>query len=613
MRRILILIFLIGVFDLPCQATLYNVLNQLYTGTRNDFTGRLGYTFRAEQNANVYALGRPINPSYNNGVLQDSHAVELYDVASKIRLADVTINNNSPKDALGYGYELLSVCVTLSSGREYMILSSETMNDGDHWMDGTYVTNYREDIVSILGAEYMYSTAGNPINAPIYGWGNNAVYLAPTFYTDVQGPVEEFMEEDFTFTSTFDARGPLYARAIYMPSAQNYPLMIVQHGYGGSRNDVMYSARQMARNGYFCVAVDTRGWGGSAGVHDDGGIEIMDIYDAIEKSKQLYSLKIDPNRVSIIGYSNGGGNVFFSVVRFPYTFRASMALFGIPNYGQWIDLVPTFRSSVIAAVGGTPEMVPEKYMVRNAALAAGNLSGTRFHIAYDIEETLCPPIMDEEFVSAVPQPQQNNVFVNISQVGDSDRWLHGYNTTGHLSAIEEIFLSDINNNNPQTPVMPNQGVLTVIGFVVTPKFTCILGNGDDVVATMYFHFESDRAIFEFFPLSSDSNVLGTMTLKPDVFSSDIQVCVNGTEFVTLEQGQMQEITFPIASTIKIRSVICADINADCEISLQDFTILAERWLSSCNIENNFCDGADIDQNGTISLNDLNYMIELWLQ
>jgi len=111
--------------------------------------------------------------------------------------------------------------------------------------------------------------------------------------------------------------------------------MVVQHGYGGNRGNVVYSAQRMAQRGFFCICIDTRGNGGSAGKQDDGGIEIMDIYDGIQAAIKKYPKQIQANMVSIVGYSNGGGNVFFSTMRFPYLFRASMSFFGIPDYGMW--------------------------------------------------------------------------------------------------------------------------------------------------------------------------------------------------------------------------------------------------------------------------------------
>jgi hypothetical protein len=39
-------------------AVSYNAFDVLYTGTRNDFSGRVGYTFRAEQTFDIHGLMR---------------------------------------------------------------------------------------------------------------------------------------------------------------------------------------------------------------------------------------------------------------------------------------------------------------------------------------------------------------------------------------------------------------------------------------------------------------------------------------------------------------------------------------------------------------------------
>ncbi|MHC5100774.1 MAG: hypothetical protein ACYSOG_02950, partial [Planctomycetota bacterium] len=64
-------------------AVSYNAFDVLYTGTRNDFSGRVGYTFRAEQTFDIHALGRSVNTAANGGVLQAAHAIELFEVSSQ--------------------------------------------------------------------------------------------------------------------------------------------------------------------------------------------------------------------------------------------------------------------------------------------------------------------------------------------------------------------------------------------------------------------------------------------------------------------------------------------------------------------------------------------------
>ncbi|MBI3985772.1 MAG: prolyl oligopeptidase family serine peptidase [Lentisphaerae bacterium] len=319
----------------------------------------------------------------------------------------------------------------------------------------------------------------------------------------------ELAREDFTFASSLDGTGPLYATVIYPSGAQKLPLIVVQHGYDGHRSNVVFSANRFAQKGFFCLCIDTRGNGGSKGAQDDGGVEIMDIYDGIQAAAGKYGDKLDTANASIVGYSNGGANAHFAVVRFPYLFRAAMSFFGIPDYGLWNKNGVTFR--VTQSVGGTVSEVPDKYIARNSTLALGNLCGTRFHLAYDERDWTCPVAMQEAFIAAIRRRNYPDLVVHASKFGETNRWSHGYNE-GHLSAAEDAFLEDIAQHKPVLLAMPPEGELVVLGFIVTPRFTCILGKGDDAAAKVTYRFTADTATFKFSPMTSDRKAKAVVTL-----------------------------------------------------------------------------------------------------
>lgn len=338
-----------------------------------------------------------------------------------------------------------------------------------------------------------------------------------------------FVEEDFHYDSSLDDTKSLVACVVYENDGRKHPIMILQPGYYGGKHKNLFSARRMARRGYFCILNERRGLVGNSGKHDDGGIEIMDIYDSLQKAVKLYRTHVDSTRIFIIGYSNGGGNVFFSSVRFPFLFRGAMAFFGIPDYGKWITLQKAFRAHVVNAVGGPPGELSDKYMARNSCLAAGNLmSGVRFHIAYDEEETLCPVAMDEAFIKAAQKAGVSNLFVHISGKHDSNRWIHGYNTNDRLSAAEDMFMDDVEANSREELKMPPSGELVVLGFIVTPYFDCLLGNGDDTVAKVIYNIENNRAEFQFVPFTSRKDAKVRLKLKNWANGSRVTCEVNGT-------------------------------------------------------------------------------------
>ena len=94
-------------------------------------------------------------------------------------------------------------------------------------------------------------------------------------------------------------------------------------------------AMAQARRGFVSILVAMRGRDGSEGTRDSGGLEIYDIYDAVEhiKAEPLFAGKLDPTNLHISGYSGGGGNVMSALTKFPDYFNLGAAFFGMSDYG----------------------------------------------------------------------------------------------------------------------------------------------------------------------------------------------------------------------------------------------------------------------------------------
>jgi hypothetical protein len=360
-------------------------------------------------------------------------------------------------------------------------------------------------------------------------------------------------EEDYTFESSFDGTGPLYALAVYPKNAGNSPIMVLMCDCSGTRDRVRSSAVHMAGHDYFCICVEIRGHGDSAGKQDDNGLEIMDIYDGMQAAGRRYGELVDMSNISIAGYSGGGGNVYFAVLKFPFLFRGAITFFGISDYGMWGRLYQRCRPYIEANVGGSLEEVPQKYMVRNAALAAGNLRGTRFHIAYDQEETICPKIMNTVFFNAAKERGYENIFVHESRKEDKDRWLHKKRQVdGHLCPMEDVFMHDLASSSPGALVMPMAGALTVLGFIVTPKFKCVLRKGHDAVATVEYDFGQTEAWMDIVPVTATQDCVGELTLAADLFAQSRQVIINGRKTATTTPGAETPIAIRGRSTLLLK-------------------------------------------------------------
>lgn len=173
----------LGLLETACASQ--NIFNQLYTGTRDNYTGRVGFSFRAERDCAITSLGRTVNLTSHNGVLQHDHVVELFEIPSGNLLASVIVTNNSPRDLLGYAYEVLDHYVVINSDMEYMILSEEAATSDDPWSDAVYMTNYNSSVMTILGAEYG-GGPGDPMPTVQYNWGVGTAYGPPTYFYDDQ-------------------------------------------------------------------------------------------------------------------------------------------------------------------------------------------------------------------------------------------------------------------------------------------------------------------------------------------------------------------------------------------------------------------------------------------
>jgi len=73
-------------------------------------------------------------------------------------------------------------------------------------------------------------------------------------------------------------------------------------------------------------------------------------------------------------------------------------------------------------------------------------------------------------------------------------------------------------------------------------------------------------------------------------------------------------TQPVVDMGAYEFYLVGDISVDCQVDFVDFTLFARNWLdTNCEAANNWCEGADIDQNGGVGLTDLAEIIEHWLE
>lgn len=307
------------------------------------------------------------------------------------------------------------------------------------------------------------------------------------------------------YQSRVDGTTPLLVDVCFKPSRKKLPLIVVMHGYSGSRDAVRPDIIRLAKKGLFAIAPDMRGRGGSAGRWDSGGLDVMDIYDAVQFCLRRFPGRIDASNLNVIGYSGGGGNAFACFVRFPDLFRVAASFFGIPDYAEFYRLKgrPDCNRVMVETLGGTPRQLPAACAARNATLAAGNNGQTRLHIFWDEAETACPGSMDEDFLRASRAAGHGNVSTHRSRKSDRVRWHHGYTTDfPELIEAEKIFVPKILKRRVPEPELPASGSLVVPGYVVTRHFELWvqpIGRptraGPSGVATVQYRLDGTRAEF----------------------------------------------------------------------------------------------------------------------
>ncbi|MDD4103290.1 MAG: prolyl oligopeptidase family serine peptidase, partial [Kiritimatiellae bacterium] len=318
----------------------------------------------------------------------------------------------------------------------------------------------------------------------------------------------ELVEGAMVYRSSVSRIAPLKAWITYRPDGKPKPMVVTMHSYGDpvlrhGGHRMAGTGRSYASKGLFAIAVDMRGREESVGQRDDGGVEVMDIYDAVQAALAQYPLETDPANINIIGWSGGGGNTFSAVTRMPDLFSNASAFYGITDYGYWAST--TWRGTIQPNVGGEVDAVPDRYMARNSLLGVLNNRYTRFQFFWDEEEVLCPPWMDEEYRRITQELGYTNIIAHESYTNQADvvRWKHtgGFNAT----ALTDPPMFERNNPAPQ---LDRDGRLVVLGYLMTKPFRVFFGHGNDAAAEVAYRLAPETYHFAFKPLSSDPDVRG---------------------------------------------------------------------------------------------------------
>lgn len=441
-----------------------------------------------------------------------------------------------------------------------------------------------------------------------------------------------------------DQNGPLDLKAqiFYETTRKHAPIVVVMHGYSPvtSFPDVQSNCQRLRDAGFFVIAVAMRGRDGSDGVRDSGGVEIFDIYDAVEKMKVARAEYVDPDNVSITGYSGGGGNAMSALTKFPDYFRTGSSFFGMSDYGYdaangWYFLGASSSHQAQMRVDiGDPatgnSLVLDRYMARAANLAAQNNPYSEIHLFVNSDEAVCPAINSTgyrqnavaaesfagEFDNITVHIGQSNLYQDfdgdlVNDVDEQQYWPHGFPTANQQNAAEKWYRDRLVSGQIPAPVLNREDTLFVGGFVKTKPFMLWLGDGQNAAATLEYELSAVCKTFEMEIVSSNKGVTGRLTVDTsDMAGQAVSVVLNDVPIGQFTaSGSYQYNALADGDTLVLLAGNVqrpADINGDSEVDMKDFCRMAEQWQAG-----GLALESDLDGDGLVCVDDFLTFLDKW--
>jgi len=385
-------------------------------------------------------------------------------------------------------------------------------------------------------------------------------------------PVSTLKTEILNYKSSVSSDGngllDLTAELNYDSSRTNAPVMVLMHPFSnatGHFSAYRPNAMRMRDAGFFVISPAMRGREGSDGVRDNGGVEVYDIYDAVEALKIAHPTLINASNISIVGYSGGGGNVMSAITKFPDYFRVGAAYYGMSDYGYdttngWYFNGAASRVSTLNASPGNPtppssSLIKDSYQARASNLASKNNPYSEIHLFVNDDEPTCPKINVTSYknfavAAATTTGEFDNVHVHIgvpgvyqdfnnNSVNDANElqyWPHANPSINQEQAGDLWYRARLLAGSIPAPVLKTQDQLFVAGYVKTSKFRFWLGDGQNAAGNLTYNFSAQSKQFVF-TKASILTVTGILTVDTsDSTGATIQVSRNGTPIETFTGG-----------------------------------------------------------------------------
>ena len=391
------------------------------------------------------------------------------------------------------------------------------------------------------------------------------VLLVAASTAAVAGPVTSVYQYQSTVSTDNDGALDLNVELNYDDAVSGTPIAVVMHGYSSTTSifsRYRANAQRLRDAGFFVLTVAMRGRESSDGTRDSGGMEIHDIYDAVEavKADASYASLVDSDTVYLTGYSGGGGNVMSAVTKMPDYFTAASAFFGMSDYGHndttgWYNNgAGSSHQDIMRTDIGDPtsgdSLVADRYQARASNLASKNNPYTEIHLFVNDDETTCPVNHSTSYRdNAIAEEAYAGEFDNITvHVGDhtgntyedfdndgvddpeeQQNWPHTAPSADQQDAAEAWFLDRLLDGSIAQPELNASDELFVAGYVKTNPFELWLGDGQNAAGDLTYSLSENNKLFELDIASNDKTITGTLDVDTtDMAGAEIEVTLNGT-------------------------------------------------------------------------------------
>lgn len=284
------------------------------------------------------------------------------------------------------------------------------------------------------------------------------------------------------------------------PCYRPAPICLANHGWHGDRfaNDQI---AQLLRRHFVVVAPDMRGRGGSSGIPDANGFELMDAIDALEAARVAFPEWVSDDPPRVWGASGGGGNTYALVAKCPDLFARAAVGCGISDYAEWFrgDRAGQYTDEMIPWIGCTPDESETAYQARSGLHLLPNVLSP-IAIWHGDMDPYVPVWHARSYAQRASELGIPCDYYELPGVG------HGLNDPCPSQMMDYL------RQPALAPVLPREGELIIGSFLYTKAFRIIL-NAPGQMAMARYRLDKEGQCDEL-TLSAENAVMAQVFVPP---------------------------------------------------------------------------------------------------